>query len=371
MADYTLYTAKITTLTPLHIGNGRDLLNEYDYAIQGGQTWRIDEAALLEAQNVADPRQAEMLARTPPRQLLQEPDFRPDSPLFRYVIRGTPRATGAGAQVREQLKDIHDRPYLPGSSLKGALRTVLAWNLWAAHSLTPDPARLNRRREWAAQEYERQLFGRDPNHDLLRALQVGDSAPLDASRLMLMNARVIGRGGHLGSPIELEAIRQETTLTLRLKIDRWLLAVRGSDALGTPGDGRWLEQLPQAVAAYNADRWQAEQAWFARIPGADRLAGFYGKLHGLRLKPNAFIVQVGWGAGWDGKTLGSRLKGTPAFMERIIDDYRLARGSRKAGDPFPKSRRVAVSLQPAADGTRAETPAAPLGWVAVELEAAG
>ena len=53
--NYTLYDVKVTVLSPLHIGSGRDLLNEYDYAIYQGQTWRINEDALLDAQNVDDP----------------------------------------------------------------------------------------------------------------------------------------------------------------------------------------------------------------------------------------------------------------------------------------------------------------------------
>src|SRR5690606_18415556 len=117
-------------------------------------------------------------------------DFRDDSPLFRYVLQGTPRSSAEGAQVREQVKDAYDRPYLPGSSLKGALRTVLAWSIWRERKLQPDARQLQRRRAWAASSYEKAIFGRSPNHDLLRALQVSDSQPLDAAALMIANVRV-------------------------------------------------------------------------------------------------------------------------------------------------------------------------------------
>ncbi len=90
MPDYTLYNVKVTVLSPLHIGSGRDLLNEYDYAIYQGQTWRINEDALLDAQNVDDPALADRLVQKPPAQLLRKPDdFRPDSRFFRYVIKGS------------------------------------------------------------------------------------------------------------------------------------------------------------------------------------------------------------------------------------------------------------------------------------------
>ena len=56
-------------------------------------------------------------------------------------------------------------------------------------------------------------------------------------------------------------------------------------------------------------------------------------------------------------------------MERLIKDYSLARGRRKPGDPFPKSRRVAVTFAQSANGQRTESPAFPLGWVLVEMKA--
>jgi CRISPR-associated protein Csm5 len=368
MADYSLYTLKVTTITPLHIGSGEELLNEYDFAVYNGQTWRINEAALLEAQNTDDPRLAERLARTPPAQLLEKPaDFRPDSPCFRYVVKGVPRSALEGAQVREQLKDTFDRPYLPGSSLKGALRTALAWHAWGQRQLTPDVARLGRRREWAAQDYERTLLGPDPNHDLLRALQVADSRPLGADRLMLLNARVVGRGGKLAAPIELEAIRPDTVFEMRLKIDRALFSDWARrNGLELPG-AEWLDRLPELAKAHAGPRIAQESAWFGAIPGARRLQDFYMQLGKARLGKNGFLVQLGWGAGWQSKTLGTHLQASQPFMERIIDDYRLARGERKAGDPFPKSRRVAVSFARDERGGTAETAASPLGWVLVEM----
>ncbi len=375
MPDYTLYNVKVTVLSPLHIGSGRDLLNEYDYAIYQGQTWRINEDTLLEAQNVDDPAVADRLAQTPPAQLLRQPDdFRPDSRFFRYVIKGTPRATGTGAQVREQLKDVYDRPYLPGTTLKGALRTALGWLAWEKRGLRPDRTKLGRDRRFAAQQYEHELFGRDPNHDLLRALHVGDSAPVGADRLMIVNARVLNRGGKPASPIELEALRPDTVFELTLKIDTVLFSSWAqAHGLKLPG-AALLRELPGVVQAHTAQRLAREAEWFARIPGADKVANYCRQLRDTRLPPSAFFIQIGWGTGWEGKTFGSRLQADSNFMETIVrhpkeGGYGLARGQRKPGDPFPKSRRVLVQVQRGPDGRTIETPHSPLGWVLVELKA--
>lgn len=368
MPEYAIYTLKVSVLTPLHIGSGEDLLHEYDYAIHNGRTWRLNDAALLEAQDVDDPALAETLARTPPARLLRPADFRPDSPFFRYVIQGTPRSQAEGAQVREQLKDAFDRPYLPGSSLKGALRTALAWVAWGQMGLKPELGKLGRRREWAAQEYEHMIFGPNPNHDLLRALQVSDSQPVGVERLMLVNARVLNRTGTLGSPIELEAIRPDTVFELTLKLDLALfddwarrreLRLRGAE---------WLRNLPAVIQAHTRQRIAQEIAWFRDVGNGVRLRDFYEKqLGAARLGASQALLQLGWGTGWEGKTFGSHLQRDRAFLERVIRDYRLARGRRQPGDPFPKSRRVLVTVVQDSQGRRRETPASPLGWVLVEM----
>ncbi len=376
MADYRLYQAKISVLTPLHIGSGRELFNEYDYAIHGGQTWCLNEDALLEAQDLDDPSWADRLAEIP-AQLLQERDFRPDSAFFRYVIRGTPRSNAPGAQVREQLKDVYDRPYLPGSSLKGALRTALGWKRWQALGLRPDVRNLkNRKREFAAQWYEQELFsehsGKAPNKDTFRALQVADSAPVGADRLMLVNARVLNRGGGLGSPIELEAIRPDTVFEAEIKVDTALFSAWAKKHhLDLKGDDLLLT-LPVVVREYAIRRLQRQTAWFEQISGAEKSAQYCRDLAKTALPSGAFFLQIGWGGGWESKTFGDHLQADQQFMESILrppreGGYGLARGRRKPGDPFPKSRRVLVQVQRAPDGQTHETPLYPLGWVLVEI----
>jgi CRISPR-associated protein Csm5 len=54
----------------------------------------------------------------------------------------------------------------------------------------------------------------------------------------------------------------------------------------------------------------------------------------------------------------------------VIREYLMSIKPRREGDPFPKSRRVAILVQRQADGRLLVTPARPLGWVLVELEKA-
>ncbi|HDQ34948.1 MAG TPA: type III-A CRISPR-associated RAMP protein Csm5 [Chloroflexi bacterium] len=369
MNDYRIYDVKATLLTPVHIGSGEDLLNEYDFVIHRGRTWRLNEDGLLAAQDVSDPALAEQLARIPPGQLLQRGDFRPDGPFFRYVIQGTPRSDAPGAQVKEQLKDAYDRPYLPGTSLKGALRTALAWVLWAKRDLKPEAQKLGRNPKFAGQQYERALFGRDPNHDLLRALHVGDSAAVSAEALMLVNARVIHRDGKLAAPVELEALKPDTVFNLTLKIDQALFSEwAGRERLrGLPA----LEQLAALVQTHTAARLEEEVAWFDKVSNAGAVTGFLRQLQQSQLPPHMCLLQLGWGTGWLDKTFGSHLQADARFFDGVARDYKLSRGKRQSGDPFPKSRRVLVSLRRGAGGQVEERPVSSIGWLLLELQEQG
>jgi len=373
--DYKVYDLTLTTLTPLHIGTGHDLLRDYDYEVAGGKTWVINQAALLDAQNVDDPKVAAQLARTPPAELLEDKDFVEGSPFFRYVIRGRPHSEQEGAVIQEQLKTIFDQPFLPGSSVKGALRTALGWHAWKVLNLEPDADQLNDRPKFAAANYEHKIFGRDPNNDTLRALQVSDSAPLDASRLFLMNARVVSpasaRKAAADIPVELEGIRVDTTFKASLKLDLALFS-DWAKKYGLRLNGRdWLTDIPRIANAHAIEQVKSETKWFKGIPGAGGVTEFYDTLQKSSLGSGTFLLRLGWGTGWENKTFGSRLQADEEFMAYIVTHYRMRKGASAGGGKFPSSRRASVQYEATAQGSARDTLAKPLGWMLVEMTERG
>jgi hypothetical protein len=52
-------------------------------------------------------------------------------------------------------------------------------------------------------------------------------------------------------------------------------------------------------------------------------------------------------------------------MERILSDYRMARGHRQAGDRFPKSRRLVMKANPP------DAPSMPMGWAWLTFKKSG
>jgi len=367
----TVYRLTLQTLVPLHIGDGHELHQDFDFAVHQNRTYRLDEDAILLAKGdrLRPDRQGHY---PPPGKLLDEADFQ-RAAFFRYVLNGSPRSQQTDAILRTFLKDVYDRPYIPGSSLKGALRTALAWTGWPEVKPRLERSAIGRHRAWAGQPLERKLFGPDPNHDLLRALHVSDlfaaKAAKPAQGLMLVNAQVLTLRSH-GSPIELEALAGDLTFQGSLTVEDALFAPWAEKELGFQNRRHWLDgkEMMARVQAHSQARIHKLQSWFARADGGEVVARFYRQLAAANPGPNRALVQLGWGTGWDGKTFWSHLQSDAQLFEQLVSEFRLSKTGRSAaprrpGDPFPKSRRVAMIVK-----DRVPRAAAPFGWALLELE---
>lgn len=366
------YELTITTLTPLHIGTGNTLRQGFDYVTHHGQTWVFDADRLADMlYNQAPDAFDRMLQGAPASELIESDEFDPESSLFRYVMRGEPRSEGRGAVLQELLKDPWDRPYIPGSSLKGALRTALAVHGWQKRNLNFNLSNLN---EWGGAKYaalpmEQSVLNSPdapkrmaPNHDLLRALQVSDSTPGKSGQVRLLNVQV-AVGEKMDSPIELEVIPADVSFRATLTLDGFLLKRGVPQPICWDKDQlAWLEDIPTAVARFSNSR-LADEIEYWRDSASPIRSSFVKLVRNVReLDPeHEFLLQLGWGGGWTSKTFNRHLTGNKDAFFEVVKKYKLDRENKfQRGDHFPKSRRVAV--------TSSGQASAPLGWVRVRME---
>lgn len=363
----TVWNATVTTLTPLHIGDGNELKKDFDFAVKNGRTYRLDADAILTATDPAvwQDRAGNYL---PPERLLQDADYN-NPALFRYVLLGVPRSEKTDARVKEFIKDAHDRPYLPGSSVKGALRTALAWTGWDEVKPRLDRAAIGRSKSWAGQPLERKIFGPDPNHDLLRALHVSDftGAHRAADSMVLVNAQVI-TPKHMQSPIELEAVKTKIAFQGSITVDDVLFSAFAERELHFGNRKRWLDELLARSLAHSRARIQVLAEWYEKAEGCEDIARFYRQMLNAKVGANKTLLQIGWGAGWDGKTFGTHLQQDKDLFEQVVADFRMHKAGprtppRKRGDAFPRSRRAVVMVK-----DNVAKALAPLGWVVLEMK---
>ena len=448
-------------LSPVHIGTGKEL-EPFDYIVDGQRyirvhldavlermtpeqaddlaTWvseRADQIMELEEQRAygrertqlnerisAIRREMQLLNFRGADAALQEA-LRTDSALARYHgDRGFER----NLQVREQVKSADETPLIPGSSLKGALRTALAFA--ALEEMEQDERqvlgralerRLNegggRLKEHIGQEIEQAIFrcgkeqrGRtsygDIHYDLMRAVSISDTYDAQAELIVpqiytFVESRTREGNTRLAAQVPLiaEAHAPGNIFSLRLRVDGGLLR-----AISQNGSrGKWIdfeqrvqrafgsevarllpgasdEQVEQAVI----DRLEAAARRFAKaIVGAEQrweeayghgstrdLKDFYNRLDDL-IGKGQVPLRLGWGSHFMSTTLLLALKedaGWSPILERCFRAFDIGVPPRRHRDRGRDSERQ-IDLDDFPRSRRlvaaGRRPVAPLGWIAL------
>ena len=379
---------QLEILTPVHIGSG-ETLNFMAGCYANRRWYHIDLDKVLAHPSVdLNALTAEMSRRDFRWQrYLQQHNMEPaEFAAYGLTCQQSPEEV----EIREAIKTVDNRPYIPGSTIKGALRTVLLWDiinnededhytksLVHLKSLKPQPAR----------QIESLAFGKNPNHDLLRALQVSDTALLESDALEMGVAWTVtlDQNDQLVPKIEgsreyknfVQQIRAGECLTFTLKIDEWLFGEQANNRLHF-GDSQIdaIQNIADVCNWVNDDLIKREKKFFDAY-NRPEIANFYDKLGRCNqtLPERAFILQIGWGTGYNAKTVTSLFLSDEELDQELDEDtfmdseslmelrkrFQLGRSRNRHGPPydkreFPKTRRVLYQGQ---------NPITPLGWVKI------
>ena len=378
-------TYRLETLSPLHIGSGQEY-GAFDGVFQNGRWYLIDLKKVLE-RSKEDP--------TNLANAMMQQGFNWSSWLRQRGINPQEVASSSVAcvqnpdstKIRACIRDPFWRPYIPGSTLKGAIRTAVLESLLtgeprqkrqqrARQAVQNQHGKPSDRRYVARNTLERSLLvGKVPNranesnYDLLRALHISDSEPIDPEQAhiglawvhTLRNGQLVQkRAGGEEYKMFLEWLSAGVQTRLTLRIDERLLEGSYRRALGF--NDSQVEILYEFVDACNerASEIIDHEGEFYEDYGLPVIAQFYKGL-GSRLQQikaqSGFLLNIGWGGGWEMKTVTNPLtEGLDNEDWEIRQTYRLRRSDSAV---FPKTRRLAY---------RDDQPFAPLGWVALVSE---
>jgi CRISPR-associated protein Csm5 len=381
----------IRTLSPVHVGSGSELTPlDYVYDAEARKVIVLDFEALLARPEVDPEELSRSLQRTgfSLEQLLRSWRIPPQE-VARYSLAAPRNPTGH--PIREQAKTPWYQPLIPGSSLKGAIRTALLWRFLeegehhapAARYLQeialgrhdahrrgrvqpPDPRSVARR-------IEASTLGPEPNRDLLRALQVGDPEPLAKEALVVLRVDTyqIGERGQLQPNSQLvnyaESLKPGAQTATFLKLDESLLAPQAESELRFSRYRPWIDPQDGLVETLNrfATTILERESQFYRQAGLEEAARWCERCLERAKQPRLALVCVGWGSGWHIKTVGRLFQGEEG-LDFMALRRKLGLGrSRSTGSYhpiFPKSRRLTLALE---GGLQ------PLGWVELEEAKAG
>jgi len=303
------------------------------------------------------------------------------------------RVTDLRPMIRNGLGDL----YIPGSSIKGAMRTAIAYyllkhsdqyNVPQTHKVSAiedqlrekmrDQHNLKRQAKFlddglfmdeifskfSLRYQDHDLYSNcrvsNPNKDFLRALKISDSRPLKIKNLKLKNEKIVkanepvvteviisshyqdGKAKNRGNstnPICVEMVTNvhtEFTISLDKEVLSWFHHQNGMEL---PFNS--IDELLTICAEFAQEQWQREAQYWEGIEnhrdGGKNLDFdlIWENYYGKKTCP--YTLRMGWGSGLMGTTVDC------LFQDEIVSQLRDICGIRAPGFEAPKSRRTMVN----------------------------
>ena len=370
MHNKQTYTLEI--LTPVHIGDGLRKVRDIDYYTDNYQTYMVDVDQFATALVEHDPKTLPELEYLDRNNSIGDLIQRHRSLVTDEMIQTYPLK----CKTREILTGIHDgmgRPMIPGSSLKGSLRTALLAT-WFAELSPKDRDRLfhevknPKKSKGADQSIVKSLFGKKPNYNIMRALQTSD-AYFEPDEISLIETKIFNlgydgswswksiRGKSAPMRNTLEVLTRGSTTTTQLTLDLFLLGKSG-ESLRFP---RHLpdnqDDLIRLVNNHSRDLLEAEMDFFEDHDPRNDLDGLYRNLdiirRGIPHDNSAMVLRLGWGTGWNSMT------GDYIDKDWLLQFRQQFHMGKRGVDHFPKTRTIALEKN---------QPIWPMGWIKLTKE---
>ncbi|WP_020562249.1 type III-A CRISPR-associated RAMP protein Csm5 [Methylosarcina fibrata] len=361
-------------LTPTQAGSGAELFKELDYIDRGGMAFVVDQQASFNAVasgNLALDADAKLLSGAHLSDLVNAAGQD-----FGYRLPWLATAQKVPDKFREHLKDTMNRPYLPGSAIKGAIRTALIAEWLRSVRETPSlslqiqellPKRDRKgnapRAKAADDRLLAALLGNDAKQDIFRVFKVKDTLFADTDlrladirwlnekRWRSMSKRNSLDNWQQADGIYAEVLQSGALGLVTLQWDGFLLSdisswqQNGAVSSIAPKDFGDLKQRLNQHAKYRLQKeiqFYKDQGKSAPEQECHRL------LKMIETDQQAAYLQMSWGSGWRGMT------GDWASQE-LVEKFRelYPKDMGRPGKIFPKTRRLVVSGEPKF----------PLGWV--------
>ncbi len=291
--------------------------------------------------------------------------------------------------LRPMIRNGMGQLFIPGSSIKGAIRTAIAYHLlkYADRYKLPANRRVseiekklrerlgelskNKRQQQFVDDdlfmdslfsefhltYQNKLFsGRSQNTDFLRCLKVSDSEPLIEKKIVnkkgqsrpinvpvvaevIVTSRFSDYSAKYKASIYAEMVwnvQTEFTLTLDTDMLSWFKHKQGMNL-----PFHTLDELLQICQEFAQEQWDYEHDYWQEIENNPNAAGKnldFGYIREIyEIEKCPYTLRLGWGSGMTGTTIGL------CFNDELRAELRDICGIKAPGFEAPKSRRTIVS----------------------------
>lgn len=359
------YTCEIELLSPLHIGNGKEL-TPIDYFVRDNYVVVYNLSKLLnDDQNFCNGffREVEAKNRTLFLDYILDEQKKNDTRYYLYTaeISETLARTlyneiqrkGNRANIFEFIKTPQNQPYIPGSSIKGAIRTAISYSI-LKNNLNLKNELISKLWQEKGRIINKLIFqgeNLDAKKDILRGVSISDSSSLPPDgNLKIEIAKRLSSRKILGFSNYYEVLKIGTKLTCEISIYSSLLKNLESPFEITK------ESIIRYCNEFSKDLIEQEITYFSNH--RERLNTIINFYHNLKqrinnLKSNQCILCLGQGGGFYKKTIATLLENTQGFnYAEFIRRF----GKRNQGRELQRTSRVILQENTV------------LGWVEVRYD---
>lgn len=352
---------EIKTLTPIHIGSGRELSNNTEFLYFNDQKLFavVDEHKILDIIGEENINQwaniisenGSLLEYLLQRKRLLEPNH-----IAQRMVKAQKGQFSQFKTLKEQLHDGRALPYIPGSSIKGAIRTAITAtkaldNKRLASNNLKEFNKRKHKEVFNAQLLEKKLFGDNPNKDIFRFLQVGDAYFEKSTTAMRANIlNLYGNkkweykrdGHHLVECIPADSstffrIKTGNTSLQRQQIQNDVMEFSIHQLFDT------IREHSRSLIEKEIHFWE-DEIEATRYPESvdqmmETLNWLYDEIKSC--SPEETILRIGFGSGWKFITGGWAIDRDIMNDRTYYDFLRNVRKKNYPNDiPFPKSRKI-------------------------------
>jgi len=346
----------IEVLTPVHIGSGVKLTEGIDF-IKTDYSVHILSQAVLMKHLEDNPDEMERFING--NYKLSSLKKIPEGKKYNIPI-------GRTSEINEFEKNGNGKPYIPGSSIKGAIRTILLKKRFDELSQNEQKELLNEvrnpKKEWASEPVVKKLLGDDSNKNLMRVLEVFDA---EFENIELEKILILSLTNANGSSFGWKQLwnRQNTP-----DIDRASQIITESLPIGSKGlfslslsnflfyDSNAqstlhfneqaltdIQNLRMAINDYAVIKLKKEKEFYEKLTSPKKLTSVLKEIDNLlskiyNLNKDEIILRISWGSGWKGMT-GDFLN--EEWINILRNKYGRGQAMGRPGfSIFPKTRRL-------------------------------
>lgn len=353
---------KIKTLSTVHIGSGEFLHYNTDYVVdsQGDDSiiYVIDPnkmLGLIGQEHVSN--WVSAIERGDDTKELVKTYCSNATP-DQYALRSITNFADInhGDTLKEAIHDGQGIPYIPGSSIKGAIRTAVlasaSTRLTHIEQLVVTNNERTGKTNIGAQRVEKTLFGNDPYSDIFRFLKVGDAYfPKGcevSSRVINLNIRTSDNLLDSSKPQLVESIGMDVVSQFQMNLDTRtydFARTRSRDIGRMPSEMSSIETLFSTINNHTTHLLNEEISfWNDQQDTKNGADDYLDNIKDIQKQALACkegkecILRIGHASGWRFIT-GAWTEHLDIFYDKIVPRSRPG-NDKYIQYPFPKSRRI-------------------------------